>query len=205
MRNALSPGATVFIDANIFLYKILEHWKYARPCNELLKDVNRGKYSGVISVFVCNEVFHRVMFAELFKEHNIDAKHATKYLKDNPDVLKELWAPGEAIKNIEQIEDLKIVGVGRETLESINCRISGRDSNPFCSICAIHRLPGIASYFRALPPDAGPLVGGWPPARPRPARGPIAPRLAGGWQMDDCIWHYFELLGPCWRHLSTHP
>ena len=117
MRNALSPGATVFIDANIFLYKILEHWKYAQPCTELLKDVNCGKYSGVISVFVCNEIFHRVMFAELFKEHNIEAKHAIKYLKDNPDVLKELWAPGEAIKNIEQIENLKILGVGKDALD----------------------------------------------------------------------------------------
>jgi hypothetical protein len=43
------------------------------------------------------------MFAELFKEHNIGAKHAIKYLKDNPDVLKEFLAPREAIKNIEQI------------------------------------------------------------------------------------------------------
>jgi hypothetical protein len=76
-----------------------------------------GKYSGVISVFVCNEIFHRVMFAEFFKQHNIDSKHAIKYLKDNPDVLKELWAPGEAIKNIEQIENLKIVGVGRDALD----------------------------------------------------------------------------------------
>lgn len=73
MRNALPPGATVFIDANIFLFKILEHWKYAKPCTELLKDINCGKYSGVTSVFVCNEIFHRVMFAELFKEHNMRA------------------------------------------------------------------------------------------------------------------------------------
>jgi hypothetical protein len=49
MRNALPPGATVFIDANIFLYRILEHWKYAQPCTELPKDVNRGKYSVVSS------------------------------------------------------------------------------------------------------------------------------------------------------------
>lgn len=40
-----------------------------------------------------------------------------KYLKDNPDVLKELCAPREAIKNIEQIENLKIVGVGKDALD----------------------------------------------------------------------------------------
>jgi len=99
MHNALQPGAVVFIDANIFLYRILEHWKYAHPCTKFLKDINYGKYSGVTSIFVCNEVFHRVMFAELFTERNIEAKRAIKYLKDNPDVIKELSAARDAIKN----------------------------------------------------------------------------------------------------------
>jgi predicted nucleic acid-binding protein len=117
MHNALQPGVAVFIDANIFLYKILEHWKYLQPCTKFLKDINYGKYSGVTSIFVCNEVFHRVMFAELFKEHNIDAKYAIKYLKNNPDVIKELGTARYAIENIEQIENLTIVGVEREALD----------------------------------------------------------------------------------------
>jgi hypothetical protein len=64
-------------------------------------------------------------------------------------------------------------------------------------------LPGSLRIIVRLPSDGGPPACCQP--GPRPTRGPIAPRLAGGWQMDDCIWHYFELLGPCWRHLSTHP
>ena len=55
--------------------------------------------------------------AELFKEHNIEAKRAIKYLKDNPDVIKELSAARDAIKNIEQIENLRIVGVQRDALD----------------------------------------------------------------------------------------
>lgn len=117
MHNALQPGAVVFIDANIFLYRILEHWKYAHPCTKILKDINYGKYLGVTSIFVCNEVFHRVMLAELFTERSIEAKHAIKYLKDNPDVIKELSAARDAIKNIEQIENLRIVGVQRDALD----------------------------------------------------------------------------------------
>ena len=116
MQNALRPGMIIFIDANIFLYKILEHWKYAQPCTEFLKDVNYGKYSGVTSVFVCNEVFHRVMFAKLFEKYNIEAKHAIKYLKDNPEVIKELCTAGEAIENISQIDNLMVIGVGRDVL-----------------------------------------------------------------------------------------
>jgi predicted nucleic acid-binding protein len=117
MHYALQPGATVFIDANIFLYKILEHWKYVQPCTDFLKDINYGKYSGVTSVFVCNEVFHRVMLAELFEKRNIEAKHAIKYLKDSPDAIKELSAARVAIENIAQIENLMIVGVEREALD----------------------------------------------------------------------------------------
>ncbi len=117
MPDVISPGSTVFIDANIFLYKILEHWKHAEPCTKLLKDINYGKYAGVTSVFVCSEVFHRAMFAELFKEYDVEAKYAVKYLKDNPEVIKELTAAWKAIENIEQIENLIIVGVGRDVLD----------------------------------------------------------------------------------------
>lgn len=117
MPDVISPGSTVFIDANIFLYKILEHWKYSEPCTKFLKNVNYGKYSGVTSVFVCSEVFHRVMLAELFEKYNIEARYSIKYLKDNPDILKELSAAREAIENIKQIENLIIVGVGRDTLD----------------------------------------------------------------------------------------
>jgi uncharacterized protein len=116
MHNALQPGATVFIDANIFLYKILEHWKHLQPCTKFLKDINFGKYSGVTSIFVCNEVYHRVMIAELFKENKIDARYAIEYLKNNPNVIKELSAAKDAIENIGQIENLTIVGVERDAL-----------------------------------------------------------------------------------------
>ncbi|MHB8120329.1 MAG: type II toxin-antitoxin system VapC family toxin [Methanothrix sp.] len=117
MHNAHQPGAAVFIDANIFLYKILEHWKYVQPCTKFLKDINYGKYSGFTSIFVCNEMFHRVMFAELFKKRNIEARYAIKYLKNNPDVIKELRAARDAIENIAQIENLTIVGVERDALD----------------------------------------------------------------------------------------
>ena len=117
MQDALRPGVTIFIDANIFLYKILEHWKFAQPCTELLKDVNYGKYSGVTSVFVLNEVFHRVMIAELFEKYNIEAKYSTRYLKENPEVIKELCSSRKAIENISQIQNLMIVGVKKDVFD----------------------------------------------------------------------------------------
>jgi predicted nucleic acid-binding protein len=50
MLEGIEPGTIVFIDTNIFLYKIFEHRKYAEPCSRFLKDMNQGKYSGLISV-----------------------------------------------------------------------------------------------------------------------------------------------------------
>lgn len=57
------------------------------------------------------------MIAELFEKHNIDAKFAIKYLKDNPGVIWELSASRDAIEIIAQIENLMIVGVKREALD----------------------------------------------------------------------------------------
>jgi hypothetical protein len=45
--------------------------------------------------------FHIVMFAELFKEHNIDAKCAIKYLKNNPEVIKGVLLPSRFILLME--------------------------------------------------------------------------------------------------------
>ncbi len=70
MLEGIEPSVIVLIDTNIFLYKIFEHRKYAEPCSRFLKDVHRGKYSGLISILVCNEVFHRVMMAELWRDTN---------------------------------------------------------------------------------------------------------------------------------------
>jgi predicted nucleic acid-binding protein len=116
MPDVIPPGSTVFIDANIFLYKILEHWKYSEPCTKLLKDVNYGKYSGVTSVFVCRK-YSIGSCSQSFSKSTIEAKYSIKYLKDNPNVLRELSAAWVAIENIEQIENLIIVGVGRDVLD----------------------------------------------------------------------------------------
>ena len=78
--------------------------------------MNRGRYSAVSSVLVCNEVFHRVMIAEVAMKYNIGPKHAVRYLKENPRAIRDLEAAWSALENIEQIENLKIAGVGVEVM-----------------------------------------------------------------------------------------
>jgi len=114
MLDEIDTGTTIFIDANIFLYEILDHWKYAESCNSFLEHVNMGKYHAVMSVLVCNEVFHRVMIAEVVERYEIEPKSAVNYLKKNWEVVRELNKAYDAMLNIDAIENLEIVEIDRE-------------------------------------------------------------------------------------------
>jgi len=117
MLDEIDTGTTIFIDANIFLYEILDHWKYAESCNSFLEHVNMGKYHAVMSVLVCNEVFHRVMIAEVVERYGIEPKSAVNYLKKNWEVVRELNKAYDAMLNIDAIENLEIVEIDREVYD----------------------------------------------------------------------------------------
>ena len=111
MLDEIKTGTTIFIDANIFLYEILDHWKYAESCNSFLEHINMGKYHAVMSVLVCNEVFHRVLIAEVVERYEIEPKSAVNYLKKNWEIVKELNKAGDAVLNINAIENLELVEI----------------------------------------------------------------------------------------------
>ncbi len=84
MPNQIEPGATIFIDSNILMYAISGHWKYGKDSKGLLDAVNDGMYKGLISVLVCNEIFHRAIIAEAVEKQNINPGSAVRCLKENP-------------------------------------------------------------------------------------------------------------------------
>lgn len=116
MADDIDEGSAIFIDANIFLYVIFDHWRYAEPCGNLLKDVNSGKRSAVSSIVVLGEVFHRVMVAEVVEKQNQNPRQAVRYLKENPEEVKNLSAAPSAIEKIPEIENLKIARAGVEIM-----------------------------------------------------------------------------------------
>ena len=111
MLNKIEPGAVLFVDTNIFLYGILGHWRHGEVCKTFLEKVNKGGYTGVISVLVCNEIFHRVMIAEVVEKYRIEPKYAVSYLKNNWDVVKDLNKAWSIMEIIERIENLRVVEV----------------------------------------------------------------------------------------------
>jgi len=107
-----NPGSAVFIDSNIFLYVTLAHPKYRYSCKRFLERVDEGDLHGLTSVLVCNEVFHRLMIAEITKRLGITAKQAVKLIKERP----------------ETIEKLEIVWVEMKLIENSNVRILSADT-----------------------------------------------------------------------------
>ena len=113
----IEPGTIVFIDANIFLYAVSGHWKFGDSSKCLLDSINDGKYNGITSVLVCNEVFHRSLIAEIVERENISPASVLKCLKDDPELVRESTKAWAAIEKIKQINHLTIVGIDESTFE----------------------------------------------------------------------------------------
>ena len=66
---------------------------------------------GVTSIFVLNEVFHKMMMLEACDRFNIGMGRAVRYLKDNPQVISSLTTCRENIERIEHINNLRVIEV----------------------------------------------------------------------------------------------
>jgi len=117
MPCSIEPGTTVFLDANILLYAISGHWKFGNSSKSLLDSINDGKYNGVTSVLVCNEVFHRSMIAEIVERENISPASVSKCLKENPDLVRNSTKAWAGVEKIKQINNLEIVGIDASVFE----------------------------------------------------------------------------------------
>lgn len=104
-------SSTIFIDANIFIYYVTEHPRFANLCEKFILDVEKRKIIGVTSIFVLNEVLHKMMVLEVCKKYNRSIRQATRYLKENPEVIFTLNKSKSNIEKIKNIRGLQIVEV----------------------------------------------------------------------------------------------
>ena len=92
----------IYIDANVFLYSAFNHPDFGESCKNLLERVDRGEIDGHVSDFVLNEVFHKLMIAEITKKLTMSTREAISYIKENPKVISELETIWEEMKIIEE-------------------------------------------------------------------------------------------------------
>mgnify|MGYP006277603127 CR=1 FL=1 len=83
----LPAGATVFIDANIFVYHFVES---SKQCKTFLARCEQGELFGVTGVHVLLEVLHRLMMIEAVEAGLVSPGNVPRKLRERPDVIGQL-------------------------------------------------------------------------------------------------------------------
>jgi predicted nucleic acid-binding protein len=98
----LPANEEIFIDANIFVYSAFKHPVFGNKCKNFLIGIEKGEIIGYTSDFVLNEIFHKLMIAEVVKKFGITAKQVVRFVKEKPEVIAELetvWTEMEIIRS----------------------------------------------------------------------------------------------------------
>ena len=77
-------GERIFIDTNIFLYSAFEHPAFGDICKDFFKRTQKKEIIGFSSDFVLNEVFHKLMVAEIADSLGLDGRKAVNIIRRNP-------------------------------------------------------------------------------------------------------------------------
>jgi predicted nucleic acid-binding protein len=96
----ISNDERIFIDANIFLYSAFEHPIFGNTCKKFLQRIESNDVKGFTSDFVLNEVFHRLMIAEVADKQGTSSRKIPAMIKREPEIIKELnivWKEMELI------------------------------------------------------------------------------------------------------------
>lgn len=80
----------VFIDANIFVYHFSKGSEFNKSCTDFLYRVETSQIHGFTSVGIIMEASHRLMMIEASSVLDVEIKNLPKYLKQHPDIVKQL-------------------------------------------------------------------------------------------------------------------
>ena len=83
----IEDGASVFIDANIFIYHFTAT---SLACRRLLESCEGGRLTGFTSVTALAEVGHRLMTLEAVAKGLVSSGNVVRKLRDKPEVIKQL-------------------------------------------------------------------------------------------------------------------
>lgn len=93
----IPAGASVFLDATIFLY----HFTGASPsCRNLLARCEAGDLHGLTSAVALAEVTHRLMTIEAVARGLVAPGNVVKKLRDRPEIVRQLSLYQEQVNKI---------------------------------------------------------------------------------------------------------
>jgi predicted nucleic acid-binding protein len=93
----LPDGATVYLDANIFVYDFTGQ---SAECATLLLRAKAGDIEAVTGAQVITETVHRLMAIEAVERGLITAGNPARKLRQHPEVIKQLTAYWQAIEKL---------------------------------------------------------------------------------------------------------
>lgn len=96
----LPPGASVFLDANLFVYHFQPHATLGPACTELVERIERGDVSGSTSTHVLAEVAHRLMTLEACDAFRWSYAGIAPRLRQHPAEVQTLVRFRKAIQEI---------------------------------------------------------------------------------------------------------
>jgi predicted nucleic acid-binding protein len=86
----IPQGASVFVDANTFVYHFAPHPVFRAACGSLLLRAMRREISASTSLDVQSDVAHRVMTMEAMTGHSWPIAGIAQRLRRHPDMIKSL-------------------------------------------------------------------------------------------------------------------
>ena len=86
----IPAGATCFIDATIFYYHLVNTPPLSDDCSDLLVRVGADKIKGVTSTVALAEATHKVMLAEVVRQHSVTPQGLISRIKKHPELLDNL-------------------------------------------------------------------------------------------------------------------
>ncbi len=96
----LRDGATIFLDANIFVYHFAQHPTFGAACTALLDRIERQEVGGFTSTHVLSETAHRLMTLEACTAFSWPYAGIASRLQQHPHELQKLTRFRQAIQFI---------------------------------------------------------------------------------------------------------
>ncbi len=101
----IAMGASVFVDANTFIYAFNADPRYGVACKQLLQRIENQEIQGFTSGQVIGEMAHRLMTIEAANLHSRSLVGMANWLKRHPGEIRRLSRHRQAI------DDLSMIGV----------------------------------------------------------------------------------------------
>jgi uncharacterized protein len=101
----IPDGVTCFLDATIFYYHLVNTPPLSDDCSDLLIRIGTGTVNALTSAVVLAEVTHKVMLAEIVRQHSVPVQGLIARIKKHPHLLDDLT---EHLQVIALAQALKI-------------------------------------------------------------------------------------------------